>query len=93
MLCHNTFLYIIQHYTILYHIILHYIVLYHIIIDSLYYSQWLEFMAAPLIHLIENGEELEPNDGMNIFEIPPLGIGFTEEVRNMKAIYTFKNLL
>lgn len=38
-------------------------------------------MAAPLLHLIENGEELGSNDGINIFDIPPLGTGFTEEVR------------
>ena len=44
-------------------------------------------MAAPLLHLIENGEELGSNDGISIFEIPPLGIGFTEEVRGN---FTFK---
>lgn len=38
-------------------------------------------MVAPLLHLIENGEELGSNEGISIFELPPLGIGFTEEVR------------
>ena len=37
-------------------------------------------MAAPLLQLVDNHEELEPSDGINVFEVPPLGTGFTEEV-------------
>ena len=52
-----------------------------LLITLLRYLQWLEFMATPLLQLVDNHEELELSDGINVFEMPPLGTGFTEEVR------------
>jgi hypothetical protein len=58
-----------------------------VLISLLQSSQWLEFMAAPLLQLVDNHEDLEPSDGISVFEMPPLGTGFTEEVSGNSIIF------